>query len=194
MCLVLILALAGTSYLAVYFNRKAKDDLGASLSPLARMIEGTVDLDEATISGRYLGHLTEARVSTLPGGMGRVFLISLVDGAGGSGWTWTLTRSKEPGLPPSGEFESEVKGIAEATDQQFESLTRDPTMTETWFRVAYAPDAGTITLTKPMQNRRDIPRVEEFARLLDEVHEVAAANRSVQGPEVLARVQPEPLA
>ncbi len=185
MCLVLILALAGTSYLAVYFNRKAKDDLEASLSPLARMIEGTVDLDEATISGKYLGHLTEAKVSTLPGGMGRVFLLSLVDGAGGSDWTWTLTRSKEPGLPPTGEFEAEVEGIAEAANQHFESLTRDPAMSETWFRVAYAPDAGTISLTKPMQNRRDIPGVETFARLLDDVYGIAAANRSVQGPEVL---------
>jgi hypothetical protein len=183
MCLILFFALAGTSYLAVYFNRKAKEDLDRLLAPLARMIDGSVDLDEASVHGRYMGHLTDAKVSTLPGGMGRVFLLALVDGAGGQPWTWTLTRSKEPGVPPVGAIDPEIPGLTEAARPTLDSLIRDPALAATWFRVAYAPEAGTITLTRPMQNRRDIPNVETFARFLDDVYALAGANRAVQGPE-----------
>ena len=151
MCAILFLALADTSYLAVYFNRKAKEDLEAALTPLAEVIEGEIDLDEATISGRYSGHLTSAKVSTLPGGMGRVFLISLIDGAGGDPWQWTLTRSKEAGTPPGGSFDSEPAGLSEIVGPQLHTMVDDPSLADAWFRVDYDPEAGHVQLTRPMR-------------------------------------------
>jgi hypothetical protein len=183
MCVIVFLALAGTSYLAVYFNRKAKEDLEAALTPLAEVIEGELDLDEATISGRYRGHLTSAKVSTLPGGMGRVFLISLIDGAGGDPWQWTLTRSKEAGVPPNGSFDSEPVGFFEIGGPHLQEMVDDPSLGEAWFRVAYDPVAGHVQLTRPMRNRRDIPSAETFRRLLDSLYAVAGSNRAVQGPK-----------
>ncbi|CAN5478167.1 hypothetical protein BH23CHL4_BH23CHL4_03050 [soil metagenome] len=184
MCAVLFLALAGTSYLAVYFNRKAKEDLEAALTPLAEVIEGEIDLEEASLSGRYRGHLTSAKVSTLPGGMGRVFLISLIDGAGGDPWQWTLTRSKEPGGDPAGAFGDEPgpDGLWEAAGSGLEAMITDPSLIEAWFRVAYDPAAGYVQLTRPMRNRRDIPSAGSFRHLLDALYAIAASNRAAQGP------------
>lgn len=184
MCAICVIALAGTSYLAYYFNRRAKDDLEQALTPLAGVLEGTADVEEATVSGRYRGHLSSAKVSMLPGGMGRVFQIALIDGAGGEKWTWTLSRSKEPGAGPTGVFEGEPAGLAAATESTFHALTNDPALIEGWFRLEYDPDVGHIQLTRPMQNRRDIPGVETFSRFLDDLFALADANRRVQGPQV----------
>lgn len=184
MCAIVFLALAGTSYLAVYFNRKAKEDLEAALIPLAEVVEGTIDLDEASLSGRYKGHLTSAKVSTLPGGMGRVFLISLIDGAGGDPWQWTLTRSKDPGGESEGTFDAAPAGLWDAAAPVLEPMITDPALFEAWFRVAYDPVAGHVQLIRPMRNRRDIPSAEAFRRLLDSLFAIASANRVVQGPDL----------
>ncbi|MBX3069864.1 MAG: hypothetical protein KF883_05135 [Thermomicrobiales bacterium] len=181
MCAICLIALAGTSYLAYYFNRKAKDDLERALAPLAGVLEGKADVEEAIVTGRYRGHLSTARVSMLPGGMGRVFQIALVDGAGGQKWTWTLSRSKEGG-PPSGVFEHEPADIPGAVQPLLDALTSDPALIEGWFRVEYDPEAGHVQLTRPMHNRRDIPGVETFSRFLDDLYDLAGANRSVQAP------------
>lgn len=182
MCGIVIVALAGTSYLAVYFNRKAKEDLEAALIPLAEVVDGTIDLDDGSLSGRFNGHLTSAQVSTLPGGMGRVFLVSLIDGAGGDPWQWTLTRSKEPGGESTGSFDSEPEGLLTAAGPRLDAMAADPSLLEAWFRVGYDPTAGHILLTRPMRNRRDIPSAGSFQRLLDALYAVATSNRAVQGP------------
>lgn len=185
MCVICLLALAGTSYLAVYFNRKAKEDLERALTPLAGVLEGTMDIDEAVVSGRYRGHLSTAKVVMLPGGMGRVFQIALIDGAGGEKWNWTLSRSKEPGGTPTGVFDhAEPPGLYEAASQTFQALTNDPALLEGWFRLEYDPGPGHVQLTRPMHNRRDIPGVEVFTRFLDDLYNLADANRRVQGPGV----------
>ncbi len=183
MCVICLLALAGTSYLAVYFNRKAKEDLERALTPLAGVLEGTTDLEEAVVSGRYRGHLSTAKVVMLPGGMGRVFQIALIDGAGGDKWSWTLSRSKEPGGAPSGVFEDEAPvGLTDAAGPTFQVLTNDPALLEGWFRLEYDPGPGHVQLTRPMHNRRDIPGVETFTRFLDDLYNLAEANRKAQGP------------
>ncbi len=46
MCLVVLLSLGATAYLAVMFNRRGKVDLGEALAPLAELIEGEVDLED----------------------------------------------------------------------------------------------------------------------------------------------------
>lgn len=192
MCVICLIALAGTSYLAVYFNRKAKEDLGRALSPLAGVLEGTSDLDEATVSGRYRGHITLAKVTMLPGGMGRVFQIALTDGAGGEKWTWTLSRSKEPGGESKGVFDNEPAGLWSSGGMVFEALTNDPALIEGWFRLEYDPAPGHVQLTRPMHNRRDIPGVETFTRFLDDLYDLADANRRVQTASNANERQGEP--
>ena len=118
----------------------------------------------------------------LPGGMGRVFQIALTDGAGGEKWTWTLSRSREHGVAPSGVFENEPVGLAEAGKDSFRAMTEDPALIEGWFRLEYDPGPGYVQLTRPMHNRRDIPGVETFTRFLDDLYNLAEANRRVQGP------------
>ncbi len=183
MCLIGLIALAGTSYLAVYFNRKAKEDLERLLTPLAGVLEGTADIEEATVSGRYRGHLSSAKVTTLPGGMGRVFQIALIDGAGGEKWTWTLSRSKEPGAAPTGVFEGEPEGLRDAGAEKLEAMTNDPALIGGWFRLEYDPAPGHVQLTRPMHSRRDIPGPETFSRFLDDLYDLAEINRRIQGPQ-----------
>ncbi|HEU5431051.1 MAG TPA: hypothetical protein VFU81_05275, partial [Thermomicrobiales bacterium] len=97
MCVIVALSLAGTAWLAVHFNRRAKQDLRERLEPLAAVVGGEVDLDEAAVKGRYHGQLAFGRVANAPGGFGRLFNIDLVDAAGGSGWEWSsLPEKKAP--------------------------------------------------------------------------------------------------
>ena len=51
MCAIVFLALFATSYMAVYFNRRAKADLLSALTPLALELNGQVEIDEATAAG-----------------------------------------------------------------------------------------------------------------------------------------------
>jgi hypothetical protein len=183
MCAIVFLALAGTAYMAVYFNRRAKADLQVALEPLAEVISGDVDLDEASVSGRYRGHIAQGSVSTLPGGMGRVFHTSLIDGAGGERWQSTLTRSKEPGVSPKVEAENVPEGLAEQLEPTLMMLEADPALADVWFRLEYDPEPGHIRLTRPMKTRRDIPSGESFQRFYETLVVVANANRAEQGPE-----------
>lgn len=186
MCGVVLIALAGTAYMAVYFNRRAKKDLAAALQPLADAIGGEADLEEAVVSGRFDGHLAEGKIVVLPGGMGRVFSIGLVDGAGGSPWTWTLSRSREPGVPPTGAFEPHPGEIATAIEPALQPLVEDPSLANGWFRVAYDPGAGQVVLTRPMKTRRDLPDGEMFQHFLDELKRIADQNRAIQGPATVS--------
>ena len=45
MCGVVVIALAGTAYLAAYFNRRSKNDMEAALTPLAQVIDGEMDVE-----------------------------------------------------------------------------------------------------------------------------------------------------
>lgn len=184
MCAITILALAGTSYLAMYFNRRAKNDLEAALIPLADVVNGTYDLDEATLEGRYEGHLAQAVVELRPGGMGRVFHVRVFDGAGGVYWLWTLTRSKDPGESPTGGFQGAEDFIDDGLRDVLKPLEQMPGLDETWFRVEYDPEAGHVQLMRPMQSRRDIPDAEMFTQFLIALKTIADRNRLVQGPAV----------
>ena len=44
MCAVGFVALAGTAYLASYFNRRSKNDIELALRPLADFVDGDVDV------------------------------------------------------------------------------------------------------------------------------------------------------
>ncbi len=61
MCAVVIIALAGTAYLAAYFNRRSKNDMQAALEPLAQVIDGEIDVEEGLVKGRFDGQLAEGQ-------------------------------------------------------------------------------------------------------------------------------------
>lgn len=184
MCAVVLIALAGTAYLAAYFNRRSKNDMEASLAPLAEVIDGKMEVEEGLVEGRYEGQLAEGKVSTMPGGMSRVFLVSIVEGAGGQPWEWTLTRSKQPGGPDESRFGTDLPGVTDRIEPLLVPLKDDPDLAGIWFRVDYDPQSGILKLTRPMRVRRDIPGPEAFRRYLDALIAAAAENRAAQGPAV----------
>lgn len=183
MCAVVVVALAGTAYLAAYFNRRSKSDMEAALRPLAEVIDGEMEVEDGRIDGRYQGQLVEGKVATMPGGMSRIFLTSVVDGAGGLPWDWTLTRSKEPGGPDEARFKAEIPGVTDRIEPILVPLKDDPDLSGIWFRVDYDPSSGIIKMTRPMRVRRDIPGAAAFTRFLDTLIAAASENRAAQGPE-----------
>ncbi|MEZ4532217.1 MAG: hypothetical protein R2855_14525 [Thermomicrobiales bacterium] len=183
MCVVVILALAGTAYLAAYFNRRSKSDMEAALTPLAKVVDGEMEVEDGKVSGRYQGQLAEGKVATMPGGMSRIFVTTIVESAGGEPWEWTLTRSKEPGGPDEARFQQELPGVTDQIEPVLLPLKDDPDLAGIWFRVGYDPASGQLKMTRPMRVRRDIPGAPAFERFLDVLIAAAAANRSAQGPE-----------
>lgn len=180
MCVIVLIALAGTAYLAAMFNRRAKADMQARLDPLAAAIEGTTDVEEARVEGRYQGQIAIGRVANAPGGFGRLFHVELVDSAGGEGWEWSSLPQKklpepirtfegDPALPErlGIDFPTEAHVVPDDQTQRFGFL--------------YDPAAGMMRLTREMRTRLDIPDGETFTRQLEALHRLGEANRRAQG-------------
>ncbi len=183
MCVIILLALAGTAYMAIYFNRRAKADLAAALAPLAEIVGGTADVEEARVAGRYRGHIAEGRVRHTPGGMGRVFQALVIDGAGGNKWTWTMTRSKDPSVADTAAFEGASTELQDRLAGLLQELAAHPSLAPTWLKVEYDPAPGHIMLTKPMRTRRDLPSAASFQAFLEALVDIADANRAIQHPD-----------
>jgi hypothetical protein len=180
MCVIVAVALAATAYMAVYFNRRAKADLNGALKPLAEVIAGDVDLDEATVTGRFEGHLSAGKVAQQPGGMGRVFQTLVIDGAGGGKWVWTVSRSKQPGGPEVYDYEGPDGALKAALAEPIRSLAGERSLAASWLRVEYDPAPGHVRLSRPMRTRRDLPGPEAFRSYLQTLVAVADVNRSIQ--------------
>jgi hypothetical protein len=183
MCVIVLLALAGTAYMAVFFNRRAKADLATALRPMAEVVNGSPNVEDAVVSGRFAGHLAEGRIAQLAGGMGRVFHTSVIDGAGGDKWTWTVSRSKEPGESDTLDFEGAAAELREKLRPAIESLARERTLAGAWLKVEYDPGPGYVRLTRPMRTRRDLPDAVAFRVYLERLVAIADENRAVQHPE-----------
>jgi hypothetical protein len=188
MCVIVLISLAGTAYLAAMFNRRAKADLQARLEPLAAAIEGTADVEEARLEGRYNGQIAIGRVSNAPGGFGRLFHVELVDSAGGQKWEWSsLPQKKPPALIRTFEGDPDLEkrlGIdfpAEAKVVPNDEQER--------FGFIYDPEAGMMRLTREMRTRLDIPDAETFLRQLATLQKLGEANRRAQA-EVLESPAP----
>ena len=179
MCVVVLLSLAGTAYLAMILNRRAKADLRERLAPLAEAIDGTVDVDEARVEGRYEGQIAVARVANAPGGFGRLFHVELVDSAGGEGWEWSsLVEKKQP--EPVRTFEGDP-ALRERLGIDFDEIAAVvPDNRAQRFGFLYDPAAGMVRLTREMRSRLDIPDGETFIRQLATLQRLGEANRRAQ--------------
>jgi hypothetical protein len=182
MCFVVFIALFATAYLAMMFNRRAKADLDAALRPLANIVEGTIDLDEAVVSGKHRGHLAFCRVTSGTDGPGRVFQTDLIDAAGGTSWRWTTTGSKsgeaeptEEILPTPDAITADMKELLKAGAASIFDTRR------AWGRVLYDAEGGILRFERPMQTRRDIPDAESFLKQLEVLVQLGPHNRVLQG-------------
>lgn len=177
MCGIMLIALVGTAYLAVYFNRRGKADLLAALEPLAESIDGTVNLEHAEVSGKRASWPVYGRMANASEGPGRVFQVDVVDAAGGEDWQYTSTPPRKE-RPRSVDFTGpeELREVLEPLiDDGFEGII-DPERER--FRIDYSTAKGTVQLIRAMQTRRDIPTAPTFSREVDVLTDIAAANRS----------------
>lgn len=181
MCAVIFISLALTAYLAVYFNRRAKADLQAALEPLAGRIDGTVDIENAQVTGRYDRKLVIGRMTHADGGPVRVFQIDVIDSAGGTAWVYVSLGPKKDGTRRSGSFESVNADLESSLP-----LLGAPELPallgadDEWFQVEYSPEGGYMRMTRPMGTRKDLPDADAFATQLDWLSRLADQNRAVQ--------------
>jgi hypothetical protein len=177
----MLVALVGTAYLAVYFNRRAKADLERLMTPLADVIGGKVDLEDAEVSGSYGGNLVMARMANAAAGTVRLFQIDMIDAAGGTGWNFVYFRPRREETTPRIEFESadmEIRNhLAPLSPTRLAPL--DPGRTD-WIQLEYRPDAGHVRFARPMKSRNEIPDVGTFQRALDYLVALGNANRELQ--------------
>jgi hypothetical protein len=184
MCVIVLLSLAGTAYLAAVFNRRAKADLQTRLEPLAAAIDGVADVEEARVEGRFQGQIAIGRVANAPGGFGRLFHVELVDSAGGVPWEWSsLPDKKGSGLTRTFEGNPAVKERLLSWIDFEEAATVVPDDRAQRFGFLYDPAAGMIRLTREMRTRLDIPDAEMFIRQIEALQRMGEANRHAQGAD-----------
>ncbi len=184
MCGVIFLSLAATAYMAVYFTRKAKADLEQALAPLAGILDGKADIENAQVEGRYAGKLAFGRMAHAEGGPVRVFQTELIDAAGGDTWLYVSypTRATTEFRPEGSPMFQEL-GALNRTE-----LADDLGVTSDWFQLDYSPEGGYVRLTMPMSTRKDIPTGDVFRRQLALLDELSDENRAMQ-EDILAERQ-----
>lgn len=181
MCLVIGVALIGTAYLAMYFTRRAKADLETLLTPLADHLDGEVDLEEATVEGRWNGNLVLARMAGAAGGTVRVWQVDLIDSAGGDAWNYVYARPKKSQTEPVIDIVTGNPAIAEELGKLDRSAieTLQPDATD-WVQVEYNPAGGYVRVARPMHGRNDIPGVGSFDQDLRFLQAIGDENRAMQ--------------
>jgi len=179
MCLISILAIVLTAWLASNMNRRGKADLAAKLQPLADVLEGELEAEEVTVRGRWKGQIAEGRMANALDGPGRVFFTRIIDAAGGVSWTWTSSAPKRPDEPREIKFDCKNSDFCAEIEAGIESRCVPFFAIPGWTRVEYDVDAGHVRLTKPMLSRNDIPESAAFTRSLDALAEIGAWNRMV---------------
>lgn len=184
MCVIILIAVVGTSYLAVYFTRRAKADLERLLVPLAEIVEGEADVDEAEVKGTWQRNLVMARMANAAAGTVRLFQIDMIDAAGGTGWNFVYSRPRKNHPEPEIEFlpdEPELRRQLTRLDlPALEPLHIDE---REWLQLEYDPAAGHVRLARPLKGRNDIPSPERFRADLEYLVTLCDQNRAIQQPE-----------
>lgn len=183
MCLVILIALVGTGYLAVYFTRRAKADVARLLAPLATMIEGEADVEEAEVKGKWQGTIAQGRMANAAAGTVTMWQSEVIDAAGGEGWNFVYSRPNQKKKDPA----EEIEIVTESDDLRAwletwtaETISSTGPQETDWLQVEYSPEAGYVRIARPIHNRNGIPAEDAFARDLDFAFEIGAQNRARQ--------------
>lgn len=183
MCMILVIALVGTSYLAVYFTRRARADLERLMTPLAELVDGEVNLDEAEIKGIWQGNLVMARMANAAAGTVRLFQVDMIDAAGGTEWNYVYSRPRKDHPDPEIEFISEQPDLQQQLSKLDLSALEPLHIDERdWLQLEYSPEAGHVRLVRPMNGRNDLPSPERLRQDLDYLGPLCDENRSIQRP------------
>lgn len=177
MCAVVLIALVGTAYLAVFFNRRAKADLQLALDPLSAVLDGTTDLDAAEASGTYAGYQASGRMANASEGPGRVFQVDLLDSSGGVPWVYTSNQHVTSGQPPTIDFTGpdQLKALVSKVIEDHISTILEPERER--FRVEYLRDQGFLRMVRSIRTRRQIPDASTFEHQLGLLKAMAEVNR-----------------
>lgn len=182
MCLVIVIALIGTGYLAVYFTRRAKADVERLITPLAEMIDGDANVDDAEVTGRWKDTMVIGRMANAAAGTVTMWQSDLIDSAGGEDWNFVYSR---PNLKK--ERPEEIEIVTESSELRswldgwkVDDLTSIGAGDTDWLQVEYSADGGYIRIARPIQGRNGIPKPEAFAADLDFAHAVGGQNRQLQ--------------
>ena len=111
--------------------------------------------------------------------MGRLFQTTMIEPAGGENWSAVVRRPRDEAEKWERTFEG--SGALESSLSGYIHLRLDDLLPfPGWFEIGYDPTAGSLRLSRAMQSRRDIPTAERFAKYLDTLDGIAAANRDAQ--------------
>jgi len=183
MCLVILVALVGTGYLAVYFTRRAKADLERLLVPLAERIDGEADVEEAQVEGRWNRTLVQGRMARAAAGTVTLWQTDLIDAAAGVGWNFVYSRPNPKKKNPDAEIDivTESAPIRSWLESwRVEDLEPIRPQETDWVQVEYSPTAGYIRIARPMHGRNDIPSPEAFVADLEFAEGIGNRNRAMQ--------------
>lgn len=183
MCLVILVALIGTGYLAVYFTRRAKADLERLLVPLAERIDGEADVEEAEVKGRWNRTIVMGRMARAAAGTVTLWQSDLIDSAAGTSWNYVYSRPNPKKKVPEAEIDivTESEPIrAWLETWTLEDLTPIRPQETDWVQVEYLAEAGTIRIARPMHGRNDIPSPDLFVRDLEYAETIGDRNRTIQ--------------
>lgn len=182
MCLVVVISLIGTAYLAVYFTRRAKADVKRLLTPLAELTDGEADVDEAEVSGKWKDTIVQGRMANAAAGTVTMWQSDLIDSAGGEDWNFVYSRPNQKKERPE-----EIEIVTESAELRswletwtVEDIAPIQPGTTDWVQVEYSADGGYIRIARPIQGRNGIPAPDAFASDLDFAHRVGAENRQLQ--------------
>jgi hypothetical protein len=181
MCMVIVVALVGTAYLAVFFTRRAKADLEKLLQPLAEFLDGEMDVSEGAVSGTWGGTIAQARMAGAAGGTVRVWQVDLIDAAGGDAWNYVYSLPKKGQVTPVIDVVTEnreIAGYLSSVDRETIAVL-EPDAAD-WLQVEYNPEGGYVRVARPMHGRNDIPGPERLEQDLRFLREVGDENRSLQ--------------
>lgn len=183
MCAVVLVALIGTGYLAVYFTRRAKKDVEQLLTPLMELTGGKMDVDEAEVTGTWNGTIVQGRMAKAAAGTVTLWQSDLIDSAGGEEWNYVYSRPNPKKKNPDAEIdivtESEAIRIMleRWTVEMLEPISPNGT---DWVQVEYSPERGGIRIARPMHGRNAIPKPDVFQRDLEFAESIGHENRAMQ--------------
>lgn len=183
MCLVILVALIGTAYLAVYFTRRAKADVERMLTPLAELTNGEANVDEADINGKWKDTIAQGRMANAAAGTVTLWQSDIIDSAGGEGWNFVYSRPNPKKKDPAEEIEivtdsPELRTWLETWTAEDISPIQ-PQATD-WVQVEYSPEGGYVRVARPIKGRNEIPSADQFQNDLDFAHAIGAENRKRQ--------------